>query len=204
MAANKELKADGRRSSLFSFSSKAPKVQLPPSPSPSRQSHSPRNQSPVGQKLSNSHLRHASSTQHLNLANPSSRSPFLIPPDGSGSIGPADSTLLLPPPLSELTPLRTSSPPGSRPGSRAGSRPGSRPASPARAFAPVDSPLRPLTPSTEAKQSKRRSWLPGFNRNESQENIEQPRAWICGAQENIPYDVSPLISAQNVRGHCFF
>lgn len=88
-------------------------------------------------------------------------------------------------------PQRTGSPGSrskSRPASIAGSRGGSRPASPTK-------PFRSLTPTHEARLSKRRSWLPGRSRPQSRDvGGGMPQAWVVlpGQEEKITYDVSPL------------
>lgn len=196
MATNKESKTAKRLSSLFSLGNQDPGVHRPPSPSPSRLTHSSRNSSPLGQRPStSSHLQHPSSTHHLSPKNSPAPSPsqrVLYAPEI------ADVTangLLLPPPLIDPSPLRTSSP--------TGSRPGSRPASPIRPLHPPDSPRRPLTPTTEAGRAKRRSWLPGHRgHGESPATAEAAHglaAWISGAGGRIPYDLSCLVTAQTVR-----
>lgn len=193
MATNKEPKPTKRISSLFSLGSQQPKVQLPPSPSPSRPSPTSRKSSPVGQRLLNSHSPTPISAAH----SPSlsiSHAPDLADVTKNG--------VLLPPPLLDNSSLRTSSPTGSRPGSSAGSAPGSRPGSPARHLTAPDSLLRPLTPTTEARQAKRRSWLPGRSHGGSPGPVEAAhglRAWVSGAGGRIPYDLSCLVNAQNVR-----
>ncbi|KAI9877528.1 MAG: hypothetical protein M1830_003640 [Pleopsidium flavum] len=200
MAAPKDSKAK-RLSSLFSLGSQEPKVPVPPSPSSSRLLYSSRNQSPSGQRLPSSQIRLSSSAQHLPLSIPSNQSPSLTPSSAPGFDDFTNNSLLLPPPIADLTPLRTSSPPGSRSGSKHGSRPGSRPVSPIRSFASPDSPLWPLTPTTEARLSKRRSWFPGSSLSESQgasEETSSSRAWISGAQGKIPYDISHLRNAQTI------
>ncbi len=123
-----------------------------------------------------------------------------------------DNGALLEPPQS-LKPLpeRPNSTPGSRPGSRpqsragrpvsrasndnlAASRGGSRPTSPAK--------HRPLTPTTESKLNKRRSWLPGGrSRSASQggsEDVGVGQAWIITPQEKTHYDIHPLIGFHKV------
>lgn len=99
---------------------------------------------------------------------------------------------------------------GSRPGSRAhspmlNSRDGSR----SRPQTPVyvapagvpQSPSRPGTPSS-AKINKRKSWMPGSAGKSESTPIEQiqhePRAWIAGLREHIPYDIAPLLNGTKV------
>ena len=94
-------------------------------------------------------------------------------------------------------PRRTGSPgsrSNSRPASRTGSRGGSRPTSPTKGF-------RPLTPTQDAKLSKRRSWLPGRSRPVSRDGAGAvPNAWILlpGTEERKSYDTSALASLGRV------
>jgi len=194
MATNKESKTSKRLSSLFSLGTQDPKVHLPPSPSPSRLSHSSRNASPVGQRLSTSHRQHSSPTHHLSPTNSAAHSPSLTFSHAPELADVTANGLLLPPPLVDQSPLRTWSP--------AGSRPGSRPASPIQPLNSSDGPLRPLTPTTDARQAKRRSWFPGRGHGESPGTAEVAqglRAWISGAGGRVPYDLSCLVNAQTVR-----
>ena len=94
----------------------------------------------------------------------------------------------------------SSRPPSSRPPSRPPSRPASRPASPIK-FRPQTPTARPLTPTTETKLAKRRSWMPGKLRKAGLGEGDPgngPQAWTITPNENIPYDVSALASFQRV------
>lgn len=94
----------------------------------------------------------------------------------------------------------SSRPPSSRPPSRPPSQPASRPASPIK-FRPQTPTARPLTPTTEAKLAKRRSWMPGKLRKAGQDggdHVNSPQAWMITPNENIPYDVSGLASFHRV------
>lgn len=80
----------------------------------------------------------------------------------------------------------------SRPGSRANSPNRSRPTTPGR----------PITPGSEGRLTKRRSWFPGRSRGESRSeatNIPMPQAWVASPQDKIPYDLTPLLDFQIVR-----
>lgn len=93
-----------------------------------------------------------------------------------------------------------SSHPPSRPPSRPLSQPASRPASPIRQR-PQTPTARPLTPTSEAKLAKRRSWMPGKLRKPGQEegdHANSPQAWIVTPKEKIPYDASGLATFQRV------
>lgn len=104
-----------------------------------------------------------------------------------------------PPPLLKPLPLPPDSSDGSRPvsrdsrpesgiSSRPSSQPSSRPASPSK--------FRPLTPTTESqKNSKRRSWLPGKSRPESQDEgdgLQIPQAWLVTPQDKLLYECTAL------------
>ena len=94
----------------------------------------------------------------------------------------------------------SSRPPSSRPPSRPPSQPASRPASPIK-FRPSTPTARPLTPTTEAKLAKRRSWMPGKTRKPGQDggdNVNSPQAWLVTPKEKIPYDVSGLANFHRV------
>lgn len=90
----------------------------------------------------------------------------------------------------------------SRPGSRAPSRPTSQP--PSRPASPTK--FRPLTPTSETtKVSKRRSWLPGKSRPESQDGsdgFQMPQAWLVTPREKLQYDPSSLASFVKVGSTC--
>ena len=99
---------------------------------------------------------------------------------------------------------------GSGPGSRVGSPINSRDGSRSRPQTPVllgpggiaQSPQRPGTPGS-AKLNKRRSWMPGSGGKSEKSQIDQvshePKAWIAGLREHIPYDITPLINGMRVR-----
>lgn len=94
----------------------------------------------------------------------------------------------------------SSRPPSSRPPSRPPSQPASRPASPIR-LRPQTPTNRPLTPTTEAKLAKRRSWMPGKLRKAGQDegnNANSTQAWMVTPNEKIPYDLSALASFHRV------
>jgi hypothetical protein len=100
--------------------------------------------------------------------------------------------------------------PGSRPGSRVGSPIHSRDGSRSRPQTPVllqpgalpHSPSRSGTPNS-ATFKKRHSWMPGSGSRSDKGHIEQmtnePKAWIAGLQEHIPYDITPLLNGTRVR-----
>ncbi len=94
----------------------------------------------------------------------------------------------------------SSRPPSSRPPSRPPSQPASRPASPIK-FRPQTPTARPLTPTTESKLAKRRSWMPGKLRKAGQEEGDHANSlqtWMITPKEKIPYDVSALASFHRV------
>ena len=93
----------------------------------------------------------------------------------------------------------SSRPPSSRPPSCPSSQPASRPASPVKLRPPTPT-AHPLTPTSEAKLAKQKSWIPGKSRKAGQDgdhgNI--PQAWIVTPKEKIPYDVSALANFHRV------
>ena len=94
----------------------------------------------------------------------------------------------------------SSRPPSSRPPSRPPSQPASRPASPIK-LRPLTPTARPLTPTTEAKLAKRKSWMPGKLRKagpDGGEHTNSLQAWLVTPQEKTPYDVSGLASFHRV------
>lgn len=94
----------------------------------------------------------------------------------------------------------SSRPPSSRPQSRPPSLPASRPASPIK-LRPQTPTSRPLTPTTDAKLAKRRSWMPGKPRKAGQmeeDHANSLQAWIITPNEKIPYDVSGLANFHKV------
>ena len=100
--------------------------------------------------------------------------------------------------------------PGSRPGSRFGSPVNNREGSRSRPQTPVSlapggvaqSPSRSGTPNA-TKHNKRRSWLPGSSsksdRSQVDHDVNEPKAWIAGLKEHIPYDILPLLNGMKVR-----
>lgn len=92
----------------------------------------------------------------------------------------------------------------SRPSSRGGSREGSRsrPSTPTTMGTPgAGSSPSARTQSTpkEARVLKRHSWLPKRPGQESGGVGEyEPRAWIAGLREHIPYDLTPVFRAERV------
>lgn len=94
----------------------------------------------------------------------------------------------------------SSRPPSSRRPSRPPSQSASRPASPIRLL-PQTPTARPLTPTTDAKLAKRRSWMPGKLRKAGQDEGDHangPQAWMVTPKEKRPYDVSGLANFQRV------
>ena len=94
----------------------------------------------------------------------------------------------------------SSRPPSSRPPSRPPSQPASRPESPIKLRPQTPTP-RPLTPTTEAKLMKRKSWMPGKLRKGAQDegdHANSPQAWMVTSNEKIPYDVSGLAGFHRV------
>ena len=138
-----------------------------------------------------------------NLPSPQDGQTYLSPPP-SATLSPSLQGESDAPPLLRPTPMRTESPCGSRPGSRPQSRAGSRPSS-SRAASRPGSPtkIHPLTPTTEHKLSKRKSWLPGRLRKEAREGMgsgHTSQAWLVTPQEKIEYDLCPLTKSQRVCG----
>lgn len=90
--------------------------------------------------------------------------------------------------------------PSSRETSREGSR--SRPSTPTTMGPPgrANSPIaRTQTASRDSKISKRHSWLPkkpGHGPDEL--GSQEPKAWIAGLPEHIPYDLSPIFRGEKV------
>ena len=93
----------------------------------------------------------------------------------------------------------SSRPPSSRPPSCPPSQPASRPASPAK-LRPSTPTARPLTPTSEAKLAKGKSWMPGKSRKTGQDggHGDIPQAWMVTPQEKKPYDVSALANFHRV------
>lgn len=163
-----------------------------------------RDPSPARQYQSSNVPSRSSSPTH-NFSRPRSPQSPSRSPDRLSSLRPAfngvlgDGDVLLPPPrFTQADPTASWSPPGSRPGSRAESAPGSP---------MLGATLsRPSTPQTsEAKLRKRRSWMPGRSRNGSQVELGGNNAlgaWIVGAEGNVPYDVSQLVTGSKVCIRC--
>jgi hypothetical protein len=118
------------------------------------------------------------------------------------------SPLVPPPSLVNYGPPRPASSHGSvrsQPSSRAASRESSRsrPSTPTT-MAPSGNANSPIarvqgTPR-EGKISKRHSWLPKRPGQEAEGAADhEPRAWIAGLREHIPYDVSPVLRGEKVR-----
>ena len=205
-----------RISSLFSASDPQQPSPPPPAnhtnhpPSMPRPSKLTRNVTPELTALSmpSTVVQEALSPHHINpppslnpsLLTPSSHpSPNAFLPHPGPTCDPQYLDLGLP-----NAPYRSSSPDGARPGSRgngagsqASSLPPSRNASPSRF-------MRPVTPD-EQKQSKRLSWLPGRGGNSAsaQQGTGLPKggAWVVTprSQENIHYDLTPLVNFQRVK-----
>ncbi len=97
-----------------------------------------------------------------------------------------------------LRPMTSTSERGrpSRPASMVSLTATSRPISPTKHLS------RPATPISERQTSKRRSWLPGRSKHESAEASGEaqapPLAWALVPEQQIPYDVSPLLNFQKV------
>lgn len=93
---------------------------------------------------------------------------------------------------------------GSRPSSRSASREASRsrPSTPNTMPAPgqVDSPsARTQITSRDSKISKRHSWLPKRpGQREEDVGSSEPKAWIAGLREHVPYDMTPVLSGGRV------
>ena len=94
----------------------------------------------------------------------------------------------------------SSRPPTSRPPSCPPSQHASRPASPVKLRPPTPT-ARPLTPTSEAKLAKRKSWIPGKARKAGQDGEDHgdiPQAWVVTPKEKTPYDVSALANFHRV------
>jgi hypothetical protein len=117
------------------------------------------------------------------------------------------SPLVPPPTLVSHGPPQPASSHGSvqsRPNSRAGSRDGSRsrPSTPTVTAPPgsASSPIsRPQAAPREHKIAKRQSWHPKKPGQEGEESSNyEPKAWIAGLREHIPYDMSPVFRGERV------
>lgn len=113
------------------------------------------------------------------------------------------SPLAPPPILVNYGPPRPASSQGSvssRPVSREGSR--SRPSTPTTLMAPPGrtgspTPKTQMTPK-DSKISKRHSWMPKKLGHGAEDGDHEPKAWIAGLREHIPYDVSPIFRGERV------
>ena len=142
------------------------------------------------------------SSSSTNLRSQHGRNPSTV----TSSFGPLMSPPLeiddqLLPPSHEYSTLTRPQSPGeasSRPESLAGSAFVSNLPSPTR----LENHSRPSTPTTDAKQRRRRSWMLGRGRPSSQSDSDHShalRAWILGSQAS--YEVSHLVSSQKVLSH---
>ena len=132
-----------------------------------------------------------------------SHTPIMPTPISTAPLSP----LPPPPTLVNYGPPRPASSHGSvrsRPSSRATSREGSRsrPSTPTTIGPPgsANSPIaRTQTTSRDTKLSKRHSWLPkkpGHGPDEL--GGQEPKAWIAGLREHIPYELSPIFRGEKV------
>ena len=111
-------------------------------------------------------------------------------PDSRASSQPASRTSS---PHKDFHPPYTPISATSRPTSRASFVPGSRPESPSKEL--------PMTPTREQRISKRKSWIPGRARAQSQvEDVQLPKAWVVTPSDvdKPVYDLSPLLNFQQV------
>ncbi len=132
-----------------------------------------------------------------------SHNPIMPPPINTATLSP----LAPPPTLVNYGPPRPASSHGSarsRPSSRATSREGSRsrPSTPTTIGPPAsaNSPVaRTQTIPRDTKISKRHSWVPRKPGNGPDElGSQEPKAWIAGLREHIPYDLSPIFRGEKV------
>ena len=125
------------------------------------------------------------------------------PPINTASLSP----LAPPPTLVNCGPPRPASGhdsvrsgPSSRAASRETSR--SRPSTPTTMVPPgsANSPIaRAQTTPRDSKILKRHSWLPKRpGQAEDEVGSHEPKAWIAGLREHVPYDVSPVLSGERV------
>jgi hypothetical protein len=172
-----------------------------------------------------SHLRGASndylkaeSTSHATLLSKSASNPNLSGHKTNASTDPRGP---MPPPIN-TAPLSPLAPPPtlvnygpprpasshdsvrSRPSSRAASREASRsrPSTPTTMAPPgsANSPIArtQITPR-DSKVLKRHSWLPKRpGQGEEEAGSHEPKAWIAGLREHVPYDISPVLSGERV------
>ncbi len=137
-------------------------------------------------------------------ANPSLNSHGPMPPPTSTALL---SPLAPPPTLVSYGAPKPASSHGSarsRRSSRAGSREGSRsrPSTPTTMAPPgmANSPMaRTQVTPKESKALKRHSWLPKRSGQEAEDaGGYEPKAWIAGLKEHIPYDLSPVFRGERV------
>jgi hypothetical protein len=125
----------------------------------------------------------------------------MLPPINTGPLSP----LVPPPTLVSHGPPKAASSHGSvqsRPNSRAGSRDGSRSrpstptimAPPGSASSPISRPQAALREHKIAKRQSRQPKKPG----QEAEELVEPKAWIAGLREHIPYDMSPVFRGEKV------
>lgn len=91
--------------------------------------------------------------------------------------------------------------PSSRPPSRPSSRVESRPASRAGDVSAVAASGPPSAYPGNEKRARRRSWLGGLSRRNSQaaEDVPAPPAWIAGHADKTAYDIAALLSGGRVE-----
>jgi hypothetical protein len=126
-------------------------------------------------------------------SNPNPSAP--IPPP---KVDPRLTAPLRPPPsLPTLDPSQSYNGSSSGHNSGPGSRPNSRPQTPT-SLVPPGGGIRG-SPTPEAKSTKRRSWLPGRSRAESNDESKGLfTAWIAGLPHKVMYDVNPLVNGERV------
>jgi hypothetical protein len=183
-------------SSVVSHSSTSSHLRRPsqdwasPGPSPGSNGTLPKS---VSNPNFAGHMKNPSIASHWQMPPPISTAPFppLAPPPALVNYG-------APGPASSHGSVR------SRPSSQAGSREGSRsrPSTP-NTMAPPSSTSSPMsrtqmTPK-DSKISKRQSWLPKRQGQEAEDlKDHEPKAWIAGLREHIPYDMSPIFRGDKV------
>ncbi len=129
-----------------------------------------------------------------------SYAPIMPPPINTAALSP----LAPPPTLVNYGAPRPASSQGSAQSSRATSREGSRsrPSTPTTIgpFASANSPVaRTQTTPRDTKISKRHSWIPRKPANGPDElGSQEPKAWIAGLREHIPYDLSSIFRGEKV------
>ena len=209
-------KSARKLSSLFSLgpSKDETPAPIPPPPLPS---HSRGSSDGFALKAQNTSGRLAKSSSNPNL--PSSNRTSIIQPNmampprlDTGVLSP----LVPPPTLVSHGPPRPASSqgsagsrPNSRPGSRTASREGSRsrPSTPNIMMTPYqisNSPYqRAQMPPKEIKVAKRQSWMP--KKVVSEEEPPEPKAWVAGLKEHLPYDSTAIFEGIKVgKGNFLF